>query len=400
MAPLKLVCKHQSLAVMIAGSAAIFFSSIMLKTIMSSEQYGYYGMLMTIIWMINSFGLFGAEQAFIRTSVIKSDGIVISRKMVHILQLSVLLGPVIATFSLREVVPGLSLVWAYLISLGTVVSMFFYNYYRLRSWFLISQIVQNSWRIGLGLAVLFFYIVGYYDIIVLDLVKLLATIMLTVLLPLSYLLFKGRIIEVEGAGGADETKLTLAFCFSLVCLSVLQNYDRFVVEHINGINVFGEYFFLISLYTLPLGVFAGYVGFKSLVHYKHEFSLSKLNSDMVTVGMLFFMLGLLLLVAIYIASLTRFITIDYEERWTLILPLLIAGVLKGPLALVSAGMGAVGNSRPMFKANMATIIGVSVVGLVLLLDNNVGIESVAWSVVLMWILRYILFYFGIRASVK
>ena len=68
-----MIKNHYSLGIMIFGSVSVFIANILFRDLLSPEHYYKYSILIIFIALMNSFGLFGLEQVFVRLTIIKND---------------------------------------------------------------------------------------------------------------------------------------------------------------------------------------------------------------------------------------------------------------------------------------------------------------------------------------
>ncbi len=388
-----LLANHSSLLLMLIGAGSVFSANIILKPIFSEIQYGQYGMMMTIIFMINSFGLFGTDQAFVRLARIDNSNVTISNRMLIYVLFSISISPIIAATLIIQLVPDINPIWSYLISLGTASTMFFYNYYRILSKFNKSQIFGNGWKIILGVTA-FVIASGYarIDIMTVSIPITVTMIFLSIYGIKDFL--SNTQIKRKPRTPNRELRLSAAFFFSLLSVSIFSNYDRLFIDHKFGAEAFGEYYYLLSIYTLPLGLIAGYVGFKSLIKYKNNIDKEMLKKDLILTSSFFLLMGVLNYIVIELMTQWNIIPRSQIADWKVVLPLVLIGITRGALSLTSAALGATGNPRPIVHANIYSLLFILFVLFSLNMYNYTQIHLVAWSVVIISLVRFLSYYNG------
>ena len=82
--------KHASLFVLGLASVSFFILNILLRDVLSAQEYGLYSILITYCSLISSFGLFGLDQVLLRTSIIEENKIIVDSRLISMLLFTVL----------------------------------------------------------------------------------------------------------------------------------------------------------------------------------------------------------------------------------------------------------------------------------------------------------------------
>ena len=390
---------HLSLLVMLIGAGVQFLSSLLLYKFMDPVQYGLFGLFVTFLSIAFSFGLFGSEQTFMRLCSIDDKRVVVSRNVAMLIILCLLFGPVVlATMASMTFLKGISVIELYLIALVAVVVMFGYNYQRMLGNFVESQLLNNFWRISILVSLLwgFFFDVSFevvYFVIALSLV-------------ISAVFFLYRAYEnshvnivINDDGVGYVSKLSLSFLFSMGVLTALSFFDRYLIGAKFSVKEFGEFFFLQNLFAHPFILIANYFGFKGLVEYKNKFDLRKFNKRVILLSISAPIMAAVYIWFIVLMDNFRLVPFGLSDSTSIIIPLALFGCTRLVYSTLSAAMGAKGNSIDVFIVNFISII--FAIGVAWnLIHIDASIEMIAWSMVLLWVLRCALYYFGIRRSVS
>ncbi|OMH25770.1 hypothetical protein BGP75_24925 [Motiliproteus sp. MSK22-1] len=383
---------------MLAGAAAQLAGSLLLYKLMAPAQYGLYALFITFLSVVFSFGLLGAEQTFMRTCSIKDGRITINKNLVILLFICFLMGPaVLVLISSLVFMQAFSFIELYLVAIAAVMVMFGYNYQRISGRFVESQLINNFWRLCILFSLLAGILIGF------EFKTVAVWIVVGLIISSSFFLyrfFQEKNIEIvrSGSDAFFIVKLSLSFLFSMGVLTALSFFDRYLIGAKFDIEIFGNFFFLQNVFVHPFVLISNYIGFKGLVEYKKYFNVKEFNKKII------FLLVLMPIVsAAYVAIIFYFdqvinLYFGFYSFFDLIIPLVVFGCIKLVYSYLSAAMGARGHAKNIFISNVVSGIFAFFMG-VFLINVNVNIETVAWSMVILWLIRCTAYYIGIRRSV-
>lgn len=391
-----LTYEHLSLFVMIFGAGAIYITSVLLKSHLSSQEYGYFGLLVTYIGILFGFGLFGVEQVMLRTAQIQSYGKVqLSKTVLLYLMFSVLFGPFLGSFLLASWIPGIPFAVCFMMSVGVALTMLAYNFLRLRSKFIFSQIMANLWKISLSVIFLYSYFSGGNSIKLENMAFVMACVF--VISPVCVIIhqYRSGVISLDTSKNG-ELSLVLAYFVSLGVITLLGSIDRLLVEHFFDSAAFGEYYYRVVLIVMPLNLLSGYIGFKKLVSFKTNFSLAILKHYILWTFIFFVGLSLLILLVVEVGWHFELVKLNISQELSLVMALVFMGVARGINSVVSASVGAIGKAKEIFVANMKTIIIITIAILVMLNDKSGWVvdnrNHIAWMTLVIWAFRIYFMY--------
>jgi O-antigen/teichoic acid export membrane protein len=186
----------------------------------------------------------------------------------------------------------------------------------------------------------------------------------------------------------------------MVTLTFIGFFDRFFIKGNFGAELFGNYFYLTTIFYFPFSLLQGYIGFKELVHFKTNASLSLLKNKLFRINLLSLLLGgCLLVIAILLDHFTIIPSINFMESWVLILILLILGILRINYSMLSSVLGAIGSISIIKKANFQSLFFI-VLLLVVGYSFLNTIEAVAGIVLLIWMSRIYIWYKSAMQQLK
>jgi len=384
-----LIKKHNSLFVLGIASVSFFVLNIVLKEILSPEEYGLYSMLITYCSLMSAFGLFGLDQVFLRTSLIENKELIVDSRLISMLLIMVLFMSIIGSTIISKFYDfGLGYFSLMLLSCSMALIKLSYNVSRLLSNFFLSQLTLNFWKLGLSFLILFSILINLN--ITFSSVSL--YLFYFSLISLSSFLFVISKIRFKALSYSrtDLMKLGLGFFLTLFTLSILRFADRFIIERKFGLEEIGNYFFYVNLFLYPFTFFSSYIGFKELVTFKKVFSMDMLNKKIVLatkLAILFGVIYLLLIIAVDSLNIYDFNLYDYKF---VVLLLMLWGIIRVVSSLLSAGIGALTSQQDLNKINLLSIILILSLGLGLFLCHTIA--SVIIFFIIIWIARYFLYY--------
>lgn len=383
------IVKHSSFVIIIIGAFALFLTNILLKKVLSPVAYGEYSIYITYFQLLSSFGLLGFEQVFIRISEVKKKGIIQTDKTLFVLLVWIwVIFSVVGSFIFKHYFSEIALSYFYFLAgtLSVTFSMFVYNAFRLNSQFVSSQLMYNLWKIALFLLGMVFLLKGVKSV---DFFVEIFTYLLAFVLFIQ-LVFTTKKIKFDFSKIEKVKTLNLyAFHFfiSLLTLTLIGYADRFIIKGAFGAEALGEYFFLATIFFFPFTLIQGYVGFKELVAFKAQASLTSLNSKLLKITSLGFILGVIIFLAAgFINRLEILPYISVKENLLLVIIFILTGIVKLNYSLFSALLGAKGEVKTIKNANIQSFIFILIIGGITYPFFE-SVEVVALAFLLFWISR-------------
>jgi len=380
--------EHTSFLFIVLGSLSIYISNIFLKDILNPEDYGKYSLVITYISLISSFGLLGLEQVLLRMAniddknIIKTNRFLIRSIVFVAFIVSLLFSLIFQRFFLKDI----NFISLYVLTITAVITMLGYNIFRLNKLFVYAQVFNNLWKIALGIAVLMsilFFSLEFLDVYYSILFSLLLFSTITIVF-----VFKKISILID----ISDSRLKVIgysfhFFLALFSLSLINYGDKFFVEQKFGLEVVGEYFFLVNLYVFPFSILQSYIGFKELVAFKVKYNKQFFFKKMRMINILGIFLSLFLLcITFIIINYTILLEMDIYSNIVLILILLFTGIIKLNYSLYSSVFGAQAELKSIKKANLYFIIfSIIIIGISFFLITS--LESLAFTVMTLWFVR-------------
>lgn len=393
------VKKHISLGVMLAGAAIQLMSSIVLYDFLNHREYTLYGLIITYISIVFSFGLLGIEQTFLRLSKITKENIFICKRTTRLLFFSFLLGPLILALTFSKIWISFSFIELYALGFLSSLTMFMYNYNRLKSRFFESQMLNNSWRISLAIPVLLAfasnssYKVVYFSLLTSIIISISISLYLFIRYRRDLLIFKRK-------ENKDTLQTCISFIFSMGILTCIGFLDRIIVGYQFPEEDFARYFFILNIFLSPFAILSSYIGFKSLVKFKKSFKIKSLNKEILKLLMASSCLSILFVFITLKAD--SFFKIGYEliNETSLLIPFVMLGITKLVYSKLSAAMGAIGKYKYILYANIFSLTIVIFSLTMIFLSDDISLERIAWYMVLIWTSRSTFYYISILHQSK
>jgi len=384
-----LITKHASLFVLGIASASFFVLNILLKDVLSVSEYGLYSILITYCSLMSSFGLFGLDQVFLRTSIIEKNKIVVDSRLISMLCIAVLCISLIASSIISKYYDfEISYFSLILLSIFMILIKLSYQISRLLSKFVLSQITLNLWKFSLPFIVVLNIYMGF-DVDFSFIIKCLFYCSLFSLA--SYFIFYSNIkFKILEYSKKDLLRLAFGFFLTLFTLSVINFADRFIIEKKFGLEEIGNYFFYVNLFLYPFTFFSTYIGFRELVVFKKEFSMDLLNSKLIHAIKLAILFGVIYLLVILAVDFLNIYSFNLYNYKLLILLLILWGIIKVIASLLSSAIGALTSQQDLNKINVLSIILILSLGLGLFFCHTT--TSVIIFFLIVWIIRYGLYY--------
>ena len=394
--------KHASFLVIILGAVAVFLVNIILKMVLSQEQYGEYSLFISYLQLMVTFGLLGFEQVFLRISeAVDNKTIQTSKKLIIIILFVWAVFGLLSSIGFMSFFSNLEVNSIYIVicTLSVTASIFLYNVFRLNSSFLISQLLLNNWRfILVTLAIVGIYI---YKIDLESFIKLFSYFLLILLVLQSYFTFKRihfeySIVEVP----KRIYSFALNFFFALFTISIISFGDRFFIKVNFGAIELGEYFFLATIFIFPFSLLQGYIGFKELVFYKDLSTEIKIGKKIVMLNFLGILFGGFLVICSIISNQFEIIPyINIKNNTMIVIIFIFTGILKLNYSLFSAILGARGEVITIRKANVQSIVSIFAI-LFLFYPKLDKLEYIAFIVLLFWLSRIFIWNYNIMKQLK
>ena len=382
------------------GTGSLFLMNVLLKSQFSAEEYGLYSLLITYISVLESFGLFGLEQVFLRVSKTMDQRVYTNKNVIMLIVMVFLLNSI--TFSLILThfydfeFKSLHLV---ILTFAITANMFLYNFYRLITNFSTAQSIKNGWKICtfiflsilMGLKVVFSLDVVFTSIWITSLI-ICSLVMYDILANRRFLVGKFMLLK-------NLIYLTSGFCLSLLSMASLSFGDRFIIESVHGPETFGNYFYLSNFFLFPFAFLQGYVGFKELVSFKNYFSFDVLTKKMINTASLSLSMSAFLLITFGLLEFYNIFSVGVSSNIILILLFLLLGNVKMIYTILSAALGAITNNRMINVVNLYGLLAIVSAFLVLFIyGGNFMVEGIVLIFLVLWLVRFYLFYSAISKA--
>lgn len=268
--------KHISFLVMAASAAALYFSNIFLSVNLGAQDYGKYGLFVSIVAVANGFGFLGLDQALVRTARTSGrDSLMIDRRLFRFALLAGLGFFICATsYGVYGIgLPGLSLGVSVL---ATILGLAGYAYGRVVRAYGFSQFAHGGARIVFFVCVLLLSQLNFgYE----DVAWCYAASSMTVGLFVVYVFSKSS-FESDLVERSDILSFAVGYFFSMLIMNFIGFADRFVIQDALGLEKAAAFFFYSNIYIYPFSLLASYVGFKELSKYKQSFSMADFHRDL------------------------------------------------------------------------------------------------------------------------
>jgi len=394
--------KHSSFLVIVIGAFSVFAASVLLKKVMSPNDYGEYSLLVTFFQLLFSFGLVGFEQVFLRISEVNKKNIIETDKTLSIILVLVwILFGFVSSFLFTAYFSEIELPYGYFLgcTLAITFSMFLFNVLRLNSDFTMSQLLGNSWKIVLLLFCLVFMVYNLTNIelfVKITTFSLGAIFIAQLLYGLKKISFSFKKIYAKKSLGL----YAFQFFISLATLTFIGYSDRFIVKNELGSVMLGEYFFLATIFFFPYALIQGYIGFKELVAFKKQATLRGLSKKLLKINGMGILLGIaIVVVSLILNKIALFPYIAISENTLLILIFVITGIVKLNYSLLSALLGARGEIKTIRNANLQSFLFIAIIAVTFYSFLN-SVEQIAFAFLLFWISRAFIWNYNLRKQFK
>lgn len=386
MALVKVIKGNLSLIAMIFFAGCFFLSSIFAKKILSDESFYQYNLLTTIFSMSFTFCFLGSEQLFLRFGSVTKGRYHVSIDTIKLMLTSNFIFILLCYFFLKGMLfEDANKLYFLLVPIYTALFVLTYNLLRVQQKFLLSQAVNNLWKITLLLAVLLWNLVDFYVVSHV----LLAFGALIVLLTL-YLNRDSLVID-RSKQPKDWVQLFIGFSISLFVLLLINNIDRLMIEKLLSQDDFSNYVYLITLLIMPFSILSSYFGFKEVAFLKMKYNKKVFNNKILKVACLS-------CVAYFIWFFLLFIfknLIDVPVELGFFIPCLIIVVFKSSYSLVSSLFGLKASYKQILITNLVTILVIAVIFILLMLFG-VSYLYLLYAISFIWVFRFSIYYMQIR----
>ena len=386
---LNILRQNLSFFVLALSSFSFFILNIILKDNLSADNYGLFSIFISYISLLSSFGMFGFEQTLLRTSMIKSK-LEIEKEIILPALLSIFLSSIIGTFlMLSNYDINMSFLFFCLLSFIAITTKLLYNFFRLLSRYILSQITLNFWKILLTIIVCSTYIIHYKFTI--DFIFNIVLLLFAVSLLFAFFLYK-KIILTNTIKTTLLLRKSFLFFIALLTISLLGYGDRFFIESRFGLATLGDYFFYLNVFLFPFSLFQTYIGFKEIVTFKKSYSISILNKKISSVFKYSFFFSCVLFFIIYLVEFLGFYNMNMLSNLDIILPLILLGNIKIIYSLLSSAIGAISDDIMLLKVNLKSIISLLIIcPLIYFYSFNLLLTII--FIIILWVFRCIIWYY-------
>lgn len=381
-----LFTKHFSLVIMGLGALGIFFTNVGLKSILSDYEYYDYSIIVTVLSLIASFGALGLDQVFLRLSRVNGKVLYFDEKLVPIAILNTLITSFVSYVYLIHIIEvGVNGFLIFILCFSSILIMLFYNLTRLSSLFVVSQLIQNSWKILFGamMVALFFNENLYYYFFTICCVFIVLMLIISIL----YLRKKIKFKRINKYTNKEVFSFSFHFFLALLTVSFLSQGDRILVERIFTESDFGDYFYLATLFLFPFSLFQSYIGFKELVYIKNgPINIVKKLKTIIYGSLLF---SVVLCFSVALLAKYNFINLDVQSNKWIIFIFLIIGNIKMIYSLFSAVIGA---KATLKEIKVMNIIFISISFFILVVSWRFieTLEALIATFSILWLTRLVI----------
>ena len=378
--------KHLSLFIMGLGALGIFFTNVGLKSILSDYEYYDYSIIVTVLSLIASFGALGLDQVFLRLSSVNGKVLYFDEKLVPTAILNTLITSFVSYVYLIHIIEvGVNGFLIFILCFSSILIMLLYNITRLSSLFVVSQLIQNSWKFFFGamMVALFFNENLYYYFFTICCVFTVLMLITSIL----YLRKKIKFKRINKYTNKEVFSFSFHFFLALLTLSFLSQGDRILVERIFTESDFGDYFYLATLFLFPFSLFQSYIGFKELVYIKNgPINIVKKLKTIIYGSLLF---SVVLYSSIVLLAKYNFINLDVQGNKWIIFIFLIIGNIKMIYSLFSAVIGA---KATLKEIKVMNIIFISISFFILVVSWRFieTLEALIATFSILWLTRLVI----------
>ena len=393
---LKIISKNLSFFVLAFSSLCFFVLNFVLKDNLSSSDYGLFSIFITYISLLSSFGMFGFEQTLLRTSSIKSK-LEIQKNILFPSLFVICLSSSIGVFLMKSSFDiNISYILFFLLSILIILIKLIYNLYRLISNFFLAQLVLNLWKIILTLIFIYFILYDYDISLNLIFHVVFALFSLSVFFVIK-IYNKVRFKKLKNS--YSLIKKSFLFFVAVLTLSLMGYGDRFFIESRFGLIKLGDYFFYLNIFLFPFSLFQSYIGFKEIVSFKKNFSISLLNHKIYNVLKSSLIFSIMLVFIFYLIDYFGLYNLQMSSNLNIIIPLIILGNIKMVYSLLSSAIGALSNDKMLYKINLKSILSLILICPIMFYYSNTILLTILF-VIILWIIRCFIWYFELNKKIK
>ena len=385
----KIARNHAAFFIMLLCSLCTFLSIVLVKNSSSDTVFSLFTIFQIYIGYVVVLGALASDSVAIRFASAEGSKLIIDKSILlryffsvssALLLFSILGYLIFDDFSVNGFV-------VLLLSFVIVCLNFFSMCFRLLSCYVLSQLMQNGWKIFFFIFIVIgVYFKGEYSeglLVFIFLVSLLIPV------PLCFYFYKKfDLVIVNSVSKADKIeqgKLQVTYITSLLFFAVLDSFDRVVLQNRLSAEDFSNYSYLVSVLLFPVGIIGNYIGFKELVRIKNgaAFDLRRKSIHAFFLGLFLF-----LVYSAFLYLCNGFLNINFEFYiWICVLCIVCC---KIPYSYSSAVLGARGESSDIRGINLFSLFFVFFACVVawLMADENVAITLV----LLIWIIRFFIYY--------
>lgn len=399
---LKKITSHFSLLIIGLGAICFLLTNIILREVLTEEDYGYYSLLITYISMVYLFGLLGFEQVFVRFSNSKSKNEIHTQKIqLKIIGFTVSISTILLTLIYLLFFQNgspIHPVLLFLAFLALAISPILFNIFRLNSDFSVAQLIANGWKIGMFFLAIAFFLLKSQNL-QLFFVILLLIILSIVVIAVFYIKRKIRFVFNHEISRKEAYLGFSLFFISISSFSLVMFADRFIIESKFGTLIFGDYFYLTNFVLAPFSLLQNYVGFKQVVYFKENFSLEgfkKFNNQILMMAIALSLLLVLMLIVVVYVDLLNF---DFLQYKSIIFLLLILGIVRLHSSSILPAFEVKTSLESLKKANWIVISLSLLVSLIIIYFIG-SLEGIIIGFTCIWLIRSLVYRYLLIQQVK
>ena len=345
-----LISKNLSLIVMLFGAGIVFLSTIGAKQFLSEHDFYHWTLFLTLITVVSPCCLLGGEQLFIRYGTTNLHSYEVQLEVMLIIVFLCLVGTISSFYIFSSMMKvDLSLEASLLTFLFSFISIL-YSLFRVTSHFFLAQTINNLWKIILLPLMFFFGFFDYYNIPHLFLVAIGISVLISLYLykrhPIKIKLVRRSICEV------DLFYLAIGFSLTLITVTLLSNFDRFLMERYTTLSIFSEYVYLLMVLIFPFNILSSYIGFKEVAFVKNNYNKEHFIKRMFGYSTALTSLFIIWYFVIYLFR--EFIQIELNYNVFFICVALV--FVKSAYSMCSAAFGIKGKPRQIILANVQSLL--------------------------------------------
>lgn len=388
---LNIISKNLSFFVLAFSSLCFFVLNLVLKDNLSANDYGLFSIFITYISLLSSFGMFGFEQTLLRTAVIKSK-LKIQKNIFFPTLIAICVSSLIGVSLMKSHYDiNVDYILFFLLSIFIIVTKLSFNLFRLLSNFFLAQLVLNFWKIVLTLVILYYLLTNNNF----SLEDVCIIIFITFSISITSILGWVKKIQFIKVGTFSSLiKKSFLFFIALLTISLMGFGDRFFIESRFGLELVGDYFFFLNIFLFPFSLFQSYLGFKEIVSFKKNFSITILDNKISKVLKSSFVFSIILFFILYLIDHVGLYNLEISSNLSIIIPLIILGNIKMVYSLLSSAIGALSNDKMLFKINIKSIISLLIICPIMFYFSNTIFLTIIF-IIFLWIIRCYIWYMQI-----